>query len=163
MSSEGRSTLPTGSANSRSLPPHMATETKLSSFTDSIGSNDSFESQAPLPFHMREDNKYPPRPRYTVEDIRSGYEISDQSTDSDDRKTSSSSSRSLNPKSREYIPTGNTPVMGHDFDQHLPMGGMRGSYGHNHQFTEPPTYIQPYGYGYNQQGEFLLNIKLCGI
>jgi hypothetical protein len=131
----------------------MATEIKLSSFTDSIGSNDSFESQAPLPFHMRDDNEYPPRSRYTPEDSRSEYEISTRSTDSNDQKASSSSSRSLNPKSREYIPTGNTPVMGHEFDQQLSGGAMRREYVRDPHFAESQAYTQPYGYGYNQQGE----------
>jgi hypothetical protein len=95
-----RGTLPVGTSVQNSVPDFFQ-QTSFGS-TDSADSNDSFQTQVPLPFHLPQDHSY--NNDYAVgASSFAPYSIQARST--------GSNGSNLNPASSPYIPQGNTPIL----------------------------------------------------
>lgn len=153
MTSERRGFLPAGHSYGSSLPRHMTQPELNSSTTDSIGSNDSFQSQVPQPFYMMNEESHAAKTSYAVAiNTRGG---NDEGTDSK-ALVLGADSKSLNPKTKSYVPTGSTPTMSPGFSGQLPIGMGHGDSGLSQGRAAMQGYPQQsWGYGHGHHGKYL--------
>lgn len=106
-----RGTLPSGAPPASSVPSYLTKAAQNSSANESAGSNESFISQVPQPFHITGDTDLPDDESYRVfRSKTTSPALASGRLNTHNRSDSSTTTTMLNPGVRSYVP-GSSPLM----------------------------------------------------